>query len=325
MCNKLMYMWMLLFSTILIISSDNLLSMWMGLEINMISFIPILHKTKNSTTSESCMIYFLTQSMGSILFIMMILINSMIMVFPAMINEINMIIMLISMSIKLGIPPFHFWFPIILEKMNWTECFILMSWQKIGPLFILSIMITSPYMFNYLIWLSIITGSISGLNETSVRKIMAYSSINHMGWMIACMNFNNKVWLIYLLIYSMIMLIMTMLFNNNSIYFMNQLNSNMITFTEKLMISISFLSLSGMPPFIGFFQKWIVIQNMMLNNSYFTIMIMIMMSLITSFFYLRLINSFLLIHSSFIKWNLIKKNSVITYIIIMINLCLPII
>nr|QKY63779.1 NADH dehydrogenase subunit 2 [Dipetalogaster maximus] len=323
--SMILFLTTMVLGTGVVISSDTWLGMWMGLEMNLISFIPLLYKSKNMASSESCMIYFLIQSLGSMLMLISVLLNSSIMISPIMGEEfINMALML-SMMIKLGVPPFHFWFPEILEKMSWVNCTILMTWQKIAPLCVLSYIINSPIL-PIIITLTVTVGAIGGLNQTSLRKILGYSSINHMGWMIACMKFNNEFWMKYLIIYSIIVIMMTTLFNSYSSFFINQMVNSSPTFMEKSLIIILFLSLGGLPPFIGFMPKWLVIQSMISSNSAMVMFIMVMSALITLFYYLRLISSTLLIYSTTIKWNQNKQmNPTLVILMITTNLSLPVI
>nr|YP_010258363.1 NADH dehydrogenase subunit 2 [Physoderes impexa]AGO28078.1 NADH dehydrogenase subunit 2 [Physoderes impexa] len=322
---KIMFMLMTMTGTILTFCSETWLGMWMGMEINLISFIPILHQSKNKSSSESCMIYFLTQSLGSIILLITVLSNSLIMKSPSMIEDLFKMSLLFSMMIKLGMPPFHFWFPEILEKMNWTNCMILMTWQKIAPMTVLmNIMNEQNIMMNTVIIMTVMTGAIGGLNQTSIRKIMAFSSINHMGWMIACLKFNNYLWINYLLLYSFILLMMTFIFKKYASYYINQLTSMSMSFTEKALITTLFMSLGGLPPFLGFLPKWMVIESLINQNLYFLLFIMIMSVLITLFYYLRLSSTILLINGSTFKWNnkkLLKKS--ILYSMISMNLSLP--
>nr|YP_009919124.1 NADH dehydrogenase subunit 2 [Triatoma mexicana]QMP96756.1 NADH dehydrogenase subunit 2 [Triatoma mexicana] len=323
--SMILFLTTMVLGTSIVISSETWLGMWMGLEMNLISFIPILYKSKNMSSSESCMIYFLIQSLSSMLMLISVLLNSSIMISPVMGEEFINMALLLSMMIKLGVPPFHFWFPEILEKMPWASCAILMTWQKIAPLCVMSYITYNPIL-PFIITLSVIVGAIGGLNQTSLRKILGYSSINHMGWMIACIKFNNEFWLKYLMIYSSIILMMTTLFNLYSSFFINQVINSSPSFMEKSLIIILFLSLGGLPPFIGFLPKWLVIQSMISSNSITIMFIMIMSSLITLFYYLRLISSTLLIYSTSIKWNLnIKINPNLTILMIMINTSLPVI
>nr|YP_009412487.1 NADH dehydrogenase subunit 2 [Triatoma infestans]ASK39789.1 NADH dehydrogenase subunit 2 [Triatoma infestans] len=315
----------MILGTSIVFSSESWLGMWMGLEMNLISFIPILYKSKSMPSSESCMIYFLVQSLGSFLMLSSVLLNSSIMISPIMGEEFLNTALMLSMMIKLGVPPFHFWFPEILEKMSWANCTILMTWQKIAPMCILSHM-TNSTLLPIIIILSVITGAIGGLNQTSLRKIMGYSSINHMGWMIACMKFNNEFWIKYLMIYSVIIIMMTFMFNYYSSFFINQMINSTPSFMEKSLTIILFMSLGGLPPFIGFMPKWLVIQSMISSNSIMIMFIMIMSALITLFYYLRLISTTLLISSMTIKWNQSKSLSpMIIMLMITINASLPVV
>nr|YP_010596109.1 NADH dehydrogenase subunit 2 [Ectomocoris horridus]WAJ48441.1 NADH dehydrogenase subunit 2 [Ectomocoris horridus] len=325
--SKLMFFSILIISTTLVISSETWLGIWMGLEMNMISFIPILFKSKKTSSAESCMIYLLIQSMGSILMLMLVLTNSSLMMLPYAEDELVNTMLTFSMMIKAGIPPFHLWFPEIIKKMEWAESLTLMTWQKIAPMTVISYLINSLSITPILISMSVITGAIGGLNQTSIKKIMAFSSINHMGWMIACMKFNNLMWMTYLLIYSTIITMMIYILNKHSVMYINQMSFPSFLFTEKTLIIILFFSLGGLPPFLGFLPKWMVIQSMITSNAIPTMMIMIMSSLITLFYYLRLMSSSLMINSSSWKWNIqptINKSKWTTSMITL-NLILPVV
>nr|YP_009485747.1 NADH dehydrogenase subunit 2 [Reduvius gregoryi]ASK05195.1 NADH dehydrogenase subunit 2 [Reduvius gregoryi]AVZ00883.1 NADH dehydrogenase subunit 2 [Reduvius gregoryi] len=324
--SNLLFLMVMMVGTTMIISSETWLGMWMGLEMNLIAFIPILYTSKNMTSSESCMIYFLIQSMGSILMLMSVLSSSLMVISPYLIKELFSTMLLLSMMIKLGVPPFHFWFPEILEKMSWTNSMILMTWQKVGPLVIISHIVDTTSCLPVVICVTVLIGAIGGLNQTSIRKIMGYSSINHMGWMIASMKFHNEFWVKYLVIYSVIIALMIYMFNLYSAFYINQLTSNNPKFMEKLIMIIQFLSLGGLPPFLGFLPKWFVIQSMITSNSFTILMIMIVSVLITLFYYLRLVSTTMLIHNSTSKWN--KQNQLnkeLMVIIITINIPLPLI
>nr|QGZ10089.1 NADH dehydrogenase subunit 2 [Phalantus geniculatus] len=327
--SKLLFMTTMMIGTILVISSENWLGIWMGLEMNMLSFIPIIFEGKKTNSAESCMIYFLIQSISSMFMLMLVLTDLSLTMLPYMEDKLKNIMLLSSIMIKLGVPPFHFWFPEIVKKMEWTNSLILMTWQKVAPLTILSyLLINSPYT-PMLIMLSVIVGAMGGLNQTSIHKIMAFSSINHMGWMIACMKLNNSLWMGYLAIYSLILIMMVYIFQKHSISYINQLYLCSSSMSEKSLIIILFMSLGGLPPFLGFLPKWMVIQVMVVYNTYPTLIIMVLSSLITLFYYLRMINSNLLIYSSSWKWNMQANNQVmsnkLSIFLILLNMSLPLI
>nr|YP_011010251.1 NADH dehydrogenase subunit 2 [Esakia hungerfordi]WPW46853.1 NADH dehydrogenase subunit 2 [Esakia hungerfordi] len=315
----------LVMSTVMVISSENWFSMWMGLEINMMSFIPLMEKNKNYMSAESKMIYFIIQSMGSIIFIFMMIMNPTIMILEEMNNQICMMLITLSMAMKMGMAPMHMWFVMIISKMNWKNCTILMTWQKIAPMFIMSNTCQNSMMINVIAISSATMGAIGGINQTSIKKIMAFSSINHLGWMTICMKFDNEMWMKYLAIYSIMIIMLTINMSKKSMNFINQINTNMKTKTEKINFLIMMLSLGGLPPFIGFLPKWLVIQTLIQTNSYITLIVLMMLSMLTLFYYLRMITPIIMMNNLINKWNL-KSNNMknINLMSFCINMMLPI-
>nr|UJG45436.1 NADH dehydrogenase subunit 2 [Gerris gibbifer] len=321
---KMMALITLILSTILVMSSENWFSMWMGLEINMLSFIPLMEMGKNYKSSESKMMYFLIQSMSSIMFLFMIIMTPMMMINEININKITIMVITMSMMMKLGIAPMHMWFINIMNKISWNNCLILMTWQKMAPMFILSNMQNNNMIVNMCAMMSAMIGAIGGINQTSMQKIMAFSSVNHLGWMLICLNFDNEMWMKYLMIYSIMIIMLTTTFNKKSINYINQMNMNMNNNTEKINTMIMFLSLGGLPPFIGFLPKWIVIQSMISQGSMTMIMILMFSSMITLFYYIRMMSPVIMNFNLMNKWNL-KSNNLKNFNMLkmMINLSLP--
>nr|QUQ05861.1 NADH dehydrogenase subunit 2 [Coleophora therinella] len=298
--NKMFFLFILFFSTLISISSNSWFGCWIGLEINLLSFIPLISNTKNILTSEASLKYFLIQSIASINFIFSILLK-MIFMKNFEINNYLSIMINSSLLMKMGSFPFHFWFPNIIEGLNWLNCFILMSWQKISPMILLSYYFNKNFIIIMMIMNTII-GAIGGLNQTSLRKLMAFSSINNLGWMLASILIAENLWMIYLLMYSLLISIMCFIFHLLNMFFINQLFIININPMIKMSLLINFLSLGGLPPFIGFFPKWIVINFFIINKIYFLIFIFIMMSLIMLFFYIRIIYSSFLFNYFKMKW-----------------------
>nr|YP_010287403.1 NADH dehydrogenase subunit 2 [Pingasa rufofasciata]UKT61734.1 NADH dehydrogenase subunit 2 [Pingasa rufofasciata] len=298
--NKMFFIFILIFSTLISISSNSWFGCWIGLEINLLSFIPLISKSNNLMASEAALKYFLTQSIASINFIFYIIMK-MIMFKNFEINNIMSLMINSSMLMKMGAAPFHFWFPNIVEGLSWLNNFILMTWQKITPMILLS------YYFNknlliFSIILNIFIGAMGGLNQTSLRKIMAFSSINNLGWMISSIMISENLWMFYLMMYSFLISIMCFFFYILNSYFINQLFIINLNPLIKINLLINFLSLGGLPPFIGFFPKWIVINFLMIYNYYLLTFIFIMMSLIMLFFYIRIIYSSFMMNYLKMKW-----------------------
>nr|YP_011010615.1 NADH dehydrogenase subunit 2 [Halobates sexualis]WPW47295.1 NADH dehydrogenase subunit 2 [Halobates sexualis] len=325
MMTKIMMLLTTMMSTMLVLSSENWFSMWMGLEINMLSFIPLMEESKNLMSSESKMIYFIIQSMASMMFLFMITMNPLIMINENLMNKLSMIMITLSMAMKIGMAPMHLWFINIMKKLKWNNCLLLMTWQSIAPLYVMSNTNNNIFMINMLAITSSIIGAIGGINQTSIKKIMAYSSINHLGWMTTCIIYDNETWMKYLIIYSMIIFMLTNSLKKKSINFINQMNTNMKTKTEMMSFIVMMLSLGGLPPFLGFMPKWLVIQSLMNNKCMITIMILMMTSMITLFYYLRMITPIILMNNYINKWNVKSKNMKSTYLMnFIINMMLPI-
>nr|YP_004425044.1 NADH dehydrogenase subunit 2 [Calinaga davidis]ADU86243.1 NADH dehydrogenase subunit 2 [Calinaga davidis] len=311
--NKMFFLFTLFFSTLISISSNSWLGCWIGLEINLLSFIPLISNPNNLLNSEASLKYFLTQSIASINFLFSILLNMFILK-NFFFNNFFSILINSSLLMKMGSTPFHFWFPNIMEGLSWMNCFILMTWQKISPMILLSYYFNMNFLMIIMIF-NVLIGAFGGFNQTSLRKLMAFSSINNLGWMISSLIISENLWMLYFFIYSFLILIMCFLFYMLNIFYINQMFNYNINFYIKISIMINFLSLGGLPPFLGFFPKWMVINYLILNKFYIMTFIFIMMSLIMLIFYIRIIYSSFMFFSFKFKWfKIYTKNNFFIYI-----------
>nr|YP_010528200.1 NADH dehydrogenase subunit 2 [Scythropia crataegella]UXW64394.1 NADH dehydrogenase subunit 2 [Scythropia crataegella] len=302
--NKMFFMFNIFFSTLISISSNSWLGCWIGLEINLLSFIPLISNVNNLLSSEASLKYFLIQSISSINFLFIILM----MMYSLKIYNMNNFIILLNLTLlmKMGSVPFHFWFPNIIEGLSWMNCFIIMTWQKIVPMILLSYC----FNFNFLIFIVIMNamiGAIGGINQTSIRKILSFSSINNLSWMIMSIMISENLWMIYFIIYSFITFMLCFIFFIYNFFYLNQFFFFNLKMIIKLNLFINFLSLGGLPPFLGFFPKWMVINFLINNNLMFINFILIMMSLIMLFFYIRMTYSSLMMNYSKLKWLKMKN------------------
>nr|ABB90918.1 NADH dehydrogenase subunit 2 [Grylloblatta sculleni] len=309
--SKYLFLTTLMAGTLISVSSNSWLSIWMGLEINLLSFIPLMSNSKNLFSTESSLKYFLTQALASAVLLFLVISTSV---------NINILDISYSMPVTMGImsslllksggAPLHFWLPGVMEGLNWYNCLILMTWQKIAPMMLMSYCISESLFTSIMIVTSVMVGSVGGLNQTSLRKLLAYSSINHVGWMLAAMITGENLWLLYFLVYSFLNMTITFILNSSQIMHMNQIYSMMnespIT---KFMLFSNFMSLGGLPPFLGFMPKWIIIQFMLLNNMIPVIIMMVLMTLLTLYYYLQMAYSATLITHNNPKWNLYPMNN----------------
>nr|WGO58159.1 NADH dehydrogenase subunit 2 [Scalida pyrrhocephala] len=305
---KILFLTTMISGILIVVSSNSWLSAWMGLEINLLSFIPIMSSHDNIYTSESSLKYFIIQALASTTLLFSVLMSMLteimnLMYLPVLTNSV----ILTPLLLKMGVAPLHWWFPNVMEGLSWQNCIILMTVQKLSPLVLISYLWTTSIFSIVIIMTSITIGSISGLNQTSIRKIMTYSSINHMGWMLTAMLMGDNYWFLYLLIYSIMTMTVIMTIYPSQISLINQTflldNKNPIM---KFLMFMSLLSLGGLPPFTGFFPKWIIIQNTLDNKMIPLITMMVIMSLITLYYYLQLSYSAFLMNYSTPSWNVQK-------------------
>nr|YP_010531268.1 NADH dehydrogenase subunit 2 [Mileewa mira]UXX17527.1 NADH dehydrogenase subunit 2 [Mileewa mira] len=268
-------LFILIIGLIISISSNNWMMMWSGLEISLMSFIPLM--SGGMMGSESSMKYFIVQSISSsMLIISIFMMISM--------NLLYMYMLLSSLVLKMGVAPFHNWVLSIINSLDYKLMFFLLSVMKIAPLVMLSFLNSYNDLF---VMLSLIIGSFFSLNQNSVRKLLAYSSIYNMSYIISCINMNS-IWILYLFLYSFILILLIILISKLKINYINQFMINEQSLIMKLNLSISILSLGGLPPLLGFFPKFIILQMMVKKKMFLLMILMIMTSLLVMFFYMRM-------------------------------------
>nr|YP_009675769.1 NADH dehydrogenase subunit 2 [Aphis citricidus]QDD68884.1 NADH dehydrogenase subunit 2 [Aphis citricidus] len=299
---KVMFLIMLMFSTLMSISASNWLSMWMGLELNLFSIIPILNFKSSIYSIEATMKYFLIQAFASIL-LLIFLINKN---FFFMTN--NNILITLPLLMKLSLMPFHLWLPSMMEGLNWISCLLMMTWQKISPLIMISYLNINKDLIFLISLISL--NSILGLNQNSMRKILAMSSINNSTWMLFAILLNNNLWMNYFLIYSMLNLLIINILNNYNINYINQMKFFNLNFFFKLNLMMLIFSIMGLPPMIGFLMKWMLIKNLIINQMYFIMTMLIMLTILNLFFYIKMSYFMLFNFNLFNKWYFqYKKNN----------------
>nr|ACP50424.1 NADH dehydrogenase subunit 2 [Rattus norvegicus]AHZ60967.1 NADH dehydrogenase subunit 2 [Rattus norvegicus] len=287
----------ILMGPVITMSSSNLLLMWVGLEMSLLAIIPLLANKKSPRSTEAATKYFLTQATASMIILLVIILNykqSGMWTLQQQTNNMLLNMMLISLAMKLGLAPFHYWLPEVTQGIPLHIGLILLTWQKIAPLSILYqfYQLLNPTITTILAISSVFVGAWGGLNQTQTRKIMAYSSIAHMGWMTAILPYNPNLTLLNLTIYILLTVPMFITLMTNSATTINTLS---LAWNKTPMIltmaSIILLSLGGLPPLTGFLPKWAIISELLKNNCSTLSTLMAIMALLSLFFYTRLIYS----------------------------------
>nr|QUQ06429.1 NADH dehydrogenase subunit 2 [Giraffa reticulata]QUQ06481.1 NADH dehydrogenase subunit 2 [Giraffa reticulata]WNH35803.1 NADH dehydrogenase subunit 2 [Giraffa reticulata]WNH35972.1 NADH dehydrogenase subunit 2 [Giraffa reticulata]WNH36388.1 NADH dehydrogenase subunit 2 [Giraffa reticulata] len=284
----------LMLGTIIVMISSHWLLIWIGFEMNMLAIIPIMMKKHNPRATEASTKYFLTQSTASMLLMMAIIINLMFSgqwTVMKLFNPTASMLMTMALAMKLGMAPFHFWVPEVTQGIPLSSGLILLTWQKLAPMSVLYQIFPSINL-NMILTLSIISimiGGWGGLNQTQLRKIMAYSSIAHMGWMTAVLLYNPTMMVLNLIMYIITTSTMFMLFMANSTTTTLSLSHTWNkTPVMTILILTTLLSMGGLPPLSGFMPKWMIIQEMTKNNNIILPTLMAISALLNLYFYTRL-------------------------------------
>nr|WAK98937.1 NADH dehydrogenase subunit 2 [Trichosurus vulpecula] len=285
----------LLLGTSLTLLSNHWLVAWMGLEINTLAIIPMMTYPNHPRATESAIKYFLTQSTASMM-LMFAIINNAWMTNQWTLSQISdqtsSITMTLALAIKLGLAPFHFWVPEVTQGIPLTSGMLLLTWQKIAPMSLMYQISPSLNMkiLTILAFSSTLLGGWGGLNQTHLRKILAYSSIAHMGWMTIIILINPTLMLLNLIIYIAATLTLFLALNHSSITKIKSLANLWNKSTPMtIVILLTLLSLGGLPPLTGFMPKWLILQELVEHNNIPMAMLMALSALLNLFFYMRII------------------------------------
>nr|QZK22860.1 NADH dehydrogenase subunit 2 [Megophrys gigantica] len=280
--------------TIITLSSHHWLLAWAGLEINTLAIIPLMASMHHPRAIEATTKYFLTQAAAAALILFASINNAWLTGEWATLvsmDPLSTTLLSIALTIKLGLAPFHFWLPDVLQGLTLNTGLILSTWQKLAPISLLYIM--SPHLNTPLILtlatLSTLIGGWGGLNQTQIRKIMAYSSIAHLGWITVILTTQPKLTILALTIYLISTTLMFLTFNLMSTTKISTLATSWVKnpFLAAL-TPLSLLSLGGLPPMSGFMPKWFILTELTKQSTIIIATIMTLSSLLSLFFYLRL-------------------------------------
>nr|YP_009353120.1 NADH dehydrogenase subunit 2 [Campephilus imperialis]ANT45641.1 NADH dehydrogenase subunit 2 [Campephilus imperialis] len=291
---KLITLTSLILGTTITITSNHWAMAWAGLEINTIAIIPMISKSHHPRAIEATTKYFLVQAAASA----SILFSSMINAWTSgqwditqLTNTTSCLLLTTAIAMKLGLTPFHFWFPEVLQGSSLTTALLLSTVMKFPPIAILLLTSNSlnPPLLTLMAIMSTALGGWMGLNQTQIRKILAFSSISHLGWMTIIIIYAPKLTLLTFLLYTLLTSTIFLSFNTSNT---TKLSTLMSSWTKAPMLNttlmLTLLSLAGLPPFIGFLPKWLIIQELTKQEMTPTALAIALLSLLSLFFYLRL-------------------------------------
>nr|YP_009651722.1 NADH dehydrogenase subunit 2 [Pisaster ochraceus]QCY72410.1 NADH dehydrogenase subunit 2 [Pisaster ochraceus] len=281
-------------SVVIVLSSHSWFSVWIGLELNTLSVLPILCGQFSPRGVESTIKYFLVQAFSAAMILNVALVqlwlcSSWSVSCP--LNSFSSIVLTLALCLKLGLFPCHFWFPDVLQGLSFLQGLLLSTWQKVAP-FIILVSVCNIISINVLTTLgclSVLVGGWGGLNQSQVRKIMAFSSISHLGWICSVLSYSIYVGCIMFVVYIVLSSTVFLINNEGNLYNLSSLGR--LVYCNNVMgivLVLVILSLGGLPPLTGFLNKFIALECLLSNNLLVPCAILIVGSLLSLFFYLRI-------------------------------------
>nr|QWE37306.1 NADH dehydrogenase subunit 2 [Etheostoma olmstedi]UZC54269.1 NADH dehydrogenase subunit 2 [Etheostoma olmstedi] len=279
--------------TTITFASSHWLLAWMGLEMNTLAIIPLMAQHHHPRAVEATTKYFLTQATAAAMLLFASTTNAWLTGqwdIQQMTHPLPVTLITLALALKIGLAPVHSWLPEVLQGLDLTTGLILSTWQKLAPFaLLLQIQPANSAVLIAFGLTSTLVGGWGGLNQTQLRKILAYSSIAHLGWMILVLQFSPSLTLLTLLTYFVMTFSTFLVFKLNKATSINMLATSWTKAPALTALApLILLSLGGLPPLTGFMPKWLILQELTKQDLAPTATLAAMSALLSLYFYLRL-------------------------------------
>nr|AAR18909.1 NADH dehydrogenase subunit 2 [Gehyra variegata] len=281
-------------STIITMSSHHWMLAWLGLELNTLSVLPIIMKPNQLRKKEATMKYFLVQALAAALILFASTMNAWqtgswdIMTNP---TPHTTTLLTVAILLKLGVAPVHLWYPDVLQGATLNTALLISTWQKLAPLTLLY-MLHPNLPTNLLLTtglISALVGGWAGLNQTQTRKIMAHSSIAHMGWILVALTVTPQLTTLTLTTYMIMTTTMFLKLNATMTKTITDMGTAWSTSPTMMTLALLTLtSLGGMPPLTGFMPKLLILNELTSKPLLPAATTLALASLPSLFFYTRM-------------------------------------
>jgi len=306
---------------LVMISSYDLIVFYVGLELQTLSLYVLAAFDKNQkNSSEAGLKYFVLSALSSGLLLYGC---SLIYGFTgstnfALISEnifssdygniFGIVFILVGLSFKISVVPFHMWAPDVYEGSPTSVTLFFAVVPKVAALTVFIRFLYVPFFSLIEQWQSIIIflslasmifGAISAIGQKNLKRLIAFSSIGHMGYALAALSVGTNSGIQSSIIYLCIYLVMNIGFfcclfmlkrENNFFYNLEDLaglskNHPVIS----LCLLIILFSLAGIPPTAGFFAKFYIFVSVIEESMYFLAIVGLLSTVISAFYYLKII------------------------------------
>lgn len=253
---------------------------WIGIELNLLCFLPFLIYNSKSEARVG-LLYFFAQAAGS----------SFIIFWGSYPREDLFISCAVrfALLIKVGASPYHIWYVWISERVQWSQFLVLRRVQKLTPVVLLRIhfnQIRHESLFLRVVFCGVV-GAFGGYQAVSLRSLLAYSSISHLGWILLIVKEGRQYWVKYLIIYWLILWLIVSVIGRSRIFHLRQLNKGNFSLRFKVVFVVAIFTLRGLPPFSGFVIKLGVVMVVSSTTSIVCLYLIIITRVVNLFYYLQ--------------------------------------
>ena len=317
----------LLLSSILgmsiMISSNDLIVFYMGLELQSLAlYVLASFKRENPLSAESGLKYFVLSALSSGLLLYGCSLiygyagSTNFDIISSNINSVNygltlgIVFILVGLAFKISAVPFHMWAPDVYQGSPTSVTIFFAILPKIAALTVFIRFLYIPFInlidqwqviIIFLSIASMIFGAVAAIGQKNLKRLMAYSSISHMGFALAGLAVGTNEGIQSSITYMSLYVIMNLSFFSS--LFMLKINQKYYETIDDLsglsknhpMLSLAMLvslfSLAGIPPLAGFFAKFYIFMAVIEQEMYFLAIVGLLSTVIAAFYYLRIIKT----------------------------------
>ena len=305
----------------LLASANNLLTLYLGLETLTLSMYGLVASKRSSeTATESAMKFFILGAIASAIFLYGVsfvyglygtltfggfndaIINNSIEM------QLALTFIICGIAFKFGAVPFHSWVPDAYQGSSISSALFISTVPKIGAFALIYRLLFESFTTNVEFWSSLILiigllllilGNLIAIAQDNLRRLLGYSAIGNIGFILISFSIGSidgaVASLVYLIIYILMAAVAFMCLevvsNENravvSLSDIKDLNSSHPWMS--LIMLFSMFGVVGIPPFIGFYAKWIVLSELITADMLGIALIAIIMSVIAAFYYIRVV------------------------------------
>nr|YP_654318.1 NADH dehydrogenase subunit 2 [Agaricia humilis]ABG02292.1 NADH dehydrogenase subunit 2 [Agaricia humilis] len=304
---------MVALGSLCLVSSSNWLSVYLAIELSALSlFILVAQKGGSGQSAEAGLKYFVLGALSSGLFLFgcALLCGSTggthISYISLALNPgldfseirvpIGSLLIVVALLFKLSVAPFHMWAPDVYDGAPTTTTALLAIVPKVGYFSLLVLIGSAVNILLVGALFSIFVGAVGALNQTKVKRLLAYSGVGHMGfvlWGIEVGSFESiQASLIYVVLYVIMSICVFAI-----ILALGTVKSLIVEFSGlsrrlpvlALTLALTFLSIAGIPPLVGFLGKWLVLLSGVVYQYYLAFLLAVVCSVVAGVYYVRVV------------------------------------